>query len=154
MQASKSKPPPKNMSQPAAPKARGPELRPRPVEALQLKAGVPITRQQMHASHIVLKSATHHCKFTNKPMYFCEVEQNPWNLRWVYSVPCGEAPGVCHEHIFLNDDDIVDKGGDQGTQSRNEVIGEWLSQMGWSRITSAPNQRFQCPRHRDPALIL
>ena len=61
---------------------------------------------------------------------------------------------MCNEHIFLNDDDIVDKGGDQGTQSRNEVIGEWLSQMGWSRITSAPNQRFQCPRHRDPALIL
>ena len=64
------------------------------------------------------------------------MESNTSNLRWVYSVPCGQAPGLCHEHIFLNDIDIVHKGGDQpGRQSRNEVIGDWLSQMGWSRIT-------------------
>ena len=88
-------------------------------------------------------------------MYWCECQDNPWKLKWVYSVPCGEAPGQCHEHIFLNDDDIVDKGGDYpGGQTRTEVINQWLSQMGWYRIRTAPNQRFQCPNHRDPTLNL
>ena len=117
------------------------------------KAGVPITREQMDHAHIALKSATHYCKFTSKPMYWCEVEHNKSNLRWVYSCPCGQEPGLCDAHIFLNDSDIVQKGGDQpGGQSRNEVIKHWLWQLGWSRVTSSPNQRFQCPRHRDPAL--
>ena len=134
-------------------KAPPPQLRQRPKQPLTFKAGVPIRRDQLQHANIDLKSAQHYCKFTKKPMYWCEVEHNQWNLKWLYSVPCGQSPGLCHQHIFLNDDDIVDKGGDHpGWQSRHEVIGDWLSQMGWSRITSSPNQRFQCPRHRDPAL--
>ena len=125
------------------------------MQAFELKAGVPITREQMRNANIVLKSAEHHCKKTHMPMYWCECQPNPWKLKWVYSVPCGEAPGLCHKHIFLNDDDIVDKGGDYpGGQTRTEVINQWLSQMGWYRIRTAPNQRSQCPKHRDPTLIL
>ena len=112
-----------------------------------------ITREEMDHANITLKSATYYCKFTNKPMYWCEVEHNKSNLRWVYSCPCGQEPGHCDAHIFLNDTDIVQKGGDQpGRQSRNEVIAHWLWQLGWSRFTKSPNQRFQCPKHRDAAL--
>ena len=148
MQASKSK----AMSK-AAPKAPAPKLRPRPLEPFTLKTGVPITRKQIHDAHIVLKSATQHCRFTHKPIYWCECQPNQWNLKWVYSVPCGEAPGVCNEHIFLNDADIVDKGGDMGTQTSSEMAIEWLSQLGWHRITRAYNQWFQCPKHRHSTLI-
>ena len=31
-----------------------------------------ITREEMDHANITLKSATYYCKFTNKPMYFCE----------------------------------------------------------------------------------
>ena len=142
MHASKSKAPP-------------PHHRQRPKQPWRLqnpwrfKAGVPITKEQMDHAHIALKSATHYCKFTSKPMYWCEVEHNKSNLRWLYSCPCGEDPNSCDAHIFLNDTDIVYKGGDQpGGQSRNEVIRYWLWELGWTRVTSSPNQRFVCPKHK------
>ena len=115
----------------------------------QFKAGVPITPLMLNQAQIVIKSAQSTCKWTKKPMYWCEVEHNKSNLRWVYSCPCGQEPGLCDAHIFLNDSDIVQQGGDQpGGQSRYEVIRYWLWELGWSRVTSSPNQRFVCPKHK------
>ena len=85
-------------------------------------------------------------------MYNCQVHRNEWNLNWLYSCPCGDCGETANgSHIFFNDDDLVQKGGSD-SQSKKEIVTEWLQQLGWSMVTNRENKRFICPLHQEPGM--
>ena len=81
----------------------------------------------------------HKCKFSLKPKYEVQLEQpNPFNLDWVYSVPCGE-PG-CESWVFIDTSAKPDWGPDGKVW-----LAQYLEQIGWATISNQANKRFQCP---------
>ena len=106
----------------------------------------------MRHAEIVLKSYDARCKFSKKAMYNCEVYPNDLNLTWLYSCPCGDCgEDADGSWIFFNDTDLVQRGGTD-SQSKKEMVTDWLQQLGWSMVTNRENKRFICPLHQEPAM--
>ncbi len=115
--------------------------------------GRPITRDQLHQAGITLKNSQHTCKFSLKPKYFCEVNPNEWNLRWLYSCPCADCgEGPKGTHLFFNDNDLTAKCGDD-TKAKKEHVISWLQILGWTIVWNQDNKRYICPLHINPMVL-
>ena len=81
----------------------------------------------------------HKCPFSQKPKYTCNVAMpNIYNLKYVYSVPCGGHPdALCPKErwIFLVGERIGER----------KWVDEYLETLGWGQVTNTFNKRFLCP---------
>ena len=87
------------------------------------------------------------CSYAQKPKYWILLAQpNPFDLKWIYSVPCGEMMqngASCGNWMFL----------DVPLDCTERVwVQQRLRRLGWSRITTPQKGRFLCPCHTQRSL--
>ena len=94
---------------------------------------------------MILKTHEQTCQFSGKPKYECLLESDPFDLRWVYSVPCGNCARFDNgSHIYLDLEQFADWG-----PTRTAEINDYLDALQWTRVVNRANKRFLCPHCSD-----